>query len=223
MISEFDTIAAIATPLSASGIGIIRVSGEQSAEFVDKIFSGRKHLYEYAPNTINYGHIVDSSGQMVDEVLVSVFKAPHSYTGENSVEINCHGGIYVLRKVLSLVYDTGIRPAEPGEFSKRAFLNGRMDFSEASSVMDLISSGSEASYKNSLRQLSGFLSKKIKKLRSEIIHEAAFVEAALDDPEHYDLDGFDSKLSLLLNKWCSEINQLIDSYHQGSLIKDGIN
>ncbi|MCI6649508.1 MAG: tRNA uridine-5-carboxymethylaminomethyl(34) synthesis GTPase MnmE, partial [Lachnospiraceae bacterium] len=114
MISEFDTIAAIATPLSASGIGIIRVSGEQSAELVDKIFSGRKHLYEYAPNTINYGHIVDASGQMVDEVLVSVFKAPHSYTGENSIEINCHGGIYILRKVLSLVFDIGVRPAEPG-------------------------------------------------------------------------------------------------------------
>lgn len=223
MISEFDTIAAIATPLSASGIGIIRVSGEQSAELVDKIFSGRKHLYEYAPNTINYGHIVDASGQMVDEVLVSVFKAPHSYTGENSIEINCHGGIYILRKVLSLVFDIGVRPAEPGEFSKRAFLNGRMDLSEASSVMDLISSSSEASYKNSLRQLSGFLSKKVKNIRAEIIHEAAFVEAALDDPEHYDLDGFDSKLSVLLNKWCSEITELINSYHEGSLIRDGIN
>ena len=154
MISESDTIAALATPLSASGIGIIRVSGEDSISLVDKIFHGRKHLTEYGANTINYGHIVDKNGYVVDEVLVSVFKVPHSYTGEDSVEINCHGGVYVLRKVLSLVYDTGIRPAEPGEFSKRAFLNGRMDLSEAESVMELISSGSEASYKNSIRQLS---------------------------------------------------------------------
>lgn len=223
MISESDTIAALATPLSASGIGIIRVSGEDSISLVDKIFHGRKPLTEYGANTINYGHIVDKNGDVVDEVLVSVFKVPHSYTGEDSVEINCHGGVYVLRKVLSLVYDTGIRPAEPGEFSKRAFLNGRMDLSEAESVMELISSGSEASYKNSIRQLSGFLSKKVKKLRAEIIHEAAFVEAALDDPEHYDLEGFDDKLIVSLNIWTKEIKSLIDSYHQGSLIKDGIN
>ncbi len=223
MISESDTIAALATPLSASGIGIIRVSGEDSISLVDKIFHGRKHLTEYGANTINYGHIVDKNGHVVDEVLVSVFKVPHSYTGEDSVEINCHGGVYVLRKVLSLVYDTGIRPAEPGEFSKRAFLNGRMDLSEAESVMELISSGSEASYKNSIRQLSGFLSKKVEKLRAEIIHDAAFVEAALDDPEHYDLEGFDDKLIVSLNIWIKEIKSLIDSYHQGSLIKDGIN
>ena len=223
MISESDTIAALATPLSASGIGIIRVSGEDSISLVDKIFHGRKPLTEYGANTINYGHIVDKNGDVVDEVLVSVFKVPHSYTGEDSVEINCHGGVYVLRKVLSLVYDTGIRPAEPGEFSKRAFLNGRMDLSEAESVMELISSGSEASYKNSIRQLSGFLSKKVEKLRAEIIHEAAFVEAALDDPEHYDLEGFDDKLVVSLNIWIKEIKNLIDSYHQGSLIKDGIN
>ena len=223
MISESDTIAALATPLSASGIGIIRVSGEDSISLVDKIFHGRKHLTEYGANTINYGHIVDKNGHVVDEVLVSVFKVPHSYTGEDSVEINCHGGVYVLRKVLSLVYDTGIRPADPGEFSKRAFLNGRMDLSEAESVMELISSGSEASYKNSIRQLSGFLSKKVKKLRAEIIHEAAFVEAALDDPEHYDLEGFDDKLIVSLNLWTKEIKSFIDSYHQGSLIKDGIN
>lgn len=223
MISESDTIAALATPLSASGIGIIRVSGEDSISLVDKIFHGRKPLTEYGANTINYGHIVDKNGDVVDEVLVSVFKVPHSYTGEDSVEINCHGGVYVLRKVLSLVYDTGIRPAEPGEFSKRAFLNGRMDLSEAESVMELISSGSEASYKNSIRQLSGFLSKKVKKLRAEIIHEAAFIEAALDDPEHYDLEGFDDKLIVSLNIWTKEIKSLIDSYHQGSLIKDGIN
>lgn len=222
MICESDTIAAIATPFSSSGIGIIRVSGEESIALVDKIYRGRRSLNDYNANTINYGHIVDQNGEVVDEVLVSVFRTPHSYTGEDSVEINCHGGIFILRKVLDLVYATGIRPAEPGEFSKRAFLNGRMDLSEAESVMDLISSGSEASYKNSIRQLSGFLKKKVVKLRSEIIHEAAFVEAALDDPEHYELDGFDDKLVIELNRWISEIKDLSDSYHEGSLIKDGI-
>ncbi|MQN02001.1 MAG: tRNA uridine-5-carboxymethylaminomethyl(34) synthesis GTPase MnmE [bacterium LCO1.1] len=218
-----ETIAALATPLSASGIGIIRVSGDKSIELVDKIYRGKKHLTDYDANTINYGHIVDFNGNVIDEVLVSVFKAPHSYTGEDSVEVNCHGGIYVLRKVLSLIFDTGIRSAEPGEFSKRAFLNGRMDLSEAESVMDLIESGSEASYRNSIRQLSGFLSKKVKKIRSEILHEAAFVEAALDDPEHYNLDGFDSKLSVALTRWTIEIKKLISSYRQGSLLKEGIN
>ena len=223
MKSEYDTIAALATPLSTAGIGIIRVSGDESVSLVDKIYKGRATLTSYEPNTINYGHIVDTNGDTVDEVLVSVFRAPHSYTGEDSVEINCHGGIYVLKKVLELVYSTGIRPAEKGEFSKRAFLNGRMDLSEAESVMDLVSAGSESSYKNSIRQLSGFLSKKVKKLRSEIIHKAAFVEAALDDPEHYDLDGFDEKFEINLNLWIDQIKNLIDSYHQGSLIRDGIN
>ena len=223
MKSEYDTIAAIATPLSSAGIGIIRISGEDSISLVDKLYCGKAALTSYEPNTINYGHIVDADGNIVDQVLISIFRAPHSYTGEDSVEINCHGGIYVMRKVLDLVYSTGIRPAEPGEFSKRAFLNGRMDLSEAESVMDLIASGNEASYKNSISQLSGFLFKKVKKLRSEIIHEAAFVEAALDDPEHYDLDGYDEKLVIQLNSWESEVQELIDSYHQGSLIKDGIN
>lgn len=223
MNSEFDTIAAIATPLSSSGIGIIRISGKDSIPLVDKIYTGKKSLLSYDANTINYGHIVDSSDEVVDEVLVSVFKAPHSYTGEDSVEINCHGGIYVLRKVLSLVFSTGIRPADPGEFSKRAFLNGRMDLSEAESVMDLISSGSEASYKNSIRQLSGTLSDMIGSLRSEILHDAAFIEASLDDPEHYDLDGFVDKLSIHINNWINEIKNLADSYSQGSLIRDGIN
>lgn len=223
MISESDTIAAIATPLSVSGIGIIRVSGINSIALVDKIYRGKKSLTECDANTINYGHIVIGDGEVVDEVLVSVFKAPHSYTGEDSVEINCHGGIYVMRKVLDLVYSTGIRPAEPGEFSKRAFLNGRMDLSEAESVMDLISSGSESAYKNSIRQLSGFLKNTVEKIRSEILYEAAFIEAALDDPEHYDLVGFDTKLSGSISKWKKELTELCDSYHQGSLIKDGIN
>ena len=141
MKSEYDTIAAIATPLSSAGIGIIRISGEDSISLVDKLYRGKAALTSYEPNTINYGHIVDTDGNMVDEALVSVFRAPHSYTGEDSVEINCHGGIYVMRKVLDLIYSIGIRPAEPGEFSKRAFLNGRMDLSEAESVMDLIKIG----------------------------------------------------------------------------------
>lgn len=222
MKSVYDTIAAIATPLSSSGIGIIRVSGGESIKLVDKIYKGRASLTSYAANTINYGHIVDGSGEIVDQVLVSVFKAPHSYTGEDTVEINCHGGIYVLKRVLSLVFSTGVRQAEPGEFSKRAFLNGRMDLSESLSVMDLISSSSERAYRNSIRQLSGFLSEKVKILRSEILREAAFIEASLDDPEHYDLDGFDQKLCFSLNKWKKELSLLISSYDQGSLIRDGI-
>lgn len=222
MQSEYDTIAALATPLSTSGIGIIRISGPDAVTIVDKIYRGKKHLMEYDPNTINYGHIVDNDGTLIDQVLVSVFCSPHSYTGEDTVEINCHGGIYVLRKVLSLLYSVGIRPAEKGEFSKRAFLNGRMDLSQAESVMDLINAGNESSYHNSLRQISGYLSDTISDLRKSILHEAAFIEAALDDPEHYDLEGYDPKLHDKISEWISRINNLSSSYRQGSLIRDGI-
>lgn len=222
MNSLYDTIAALATPLSSSGIGIIRVSGKDSLILVDKIFVGRKHLYDYNANTINYGHIVDCQKNVIDEVLVSVFHAPHSYTGEDSCEINCHGGLYVLKRVLNQVFSIGIRPAEAGEFSKRAFLNGRMDLAEAESVMNLISSGSEASYRNSIRQLTGFFSEKVKKLRSEILHSAAFIEAALDDPEHYDLGDFSDDLLKDIGVWNDEIESLSDTYRQGSLLNDGI-
>lgn len=222
MNSEFDTIAALATPLSTSGIGIIRVSGNDSIEIVDKIYKGKRKLNDYEPNTINYGHILSENGEIIDQVLVSVFRSPHSYTGEDTVEINCHGGIYVLRKVLSLVYSAGARPAEKGEFSKRAFLNGRMDLSEARSVMDLISSGNETSYRNSIRQLSGYLSDRISLLRDQILHETAFIEAALDDPEHYDLDGYYNKFIPLTDQWISQITDLSSSYRQGSLIREGI-
>ena len=184
-----DTICAIATSLNSSGIGIIRVSGEESISIVDSIFRGKNKLVDCDTHTIQYGHIYDNEN-IVDEVLVMIMKAPRSYTTEDVIEIDCHGGILVLKKVLSLLANAGARIAEPGEFTKRAFLNGRIDLSEAESIMDLISSNSELSMKNSIKQLSGSLNKIIVNLRDKILYETAYIESALDDPEHYDLTGY---------------------------------
>ena len=146
-----DTICAIATSMNSSGIGIIRVSGEESISIVDSIFRGKYKLADCDTHTIQYGHIV-SNGEVIDEVLIMLMKAPRSYTTEDTIEIDCHGGVLILKKVLSLLIEAGARIAEPGEFTKRAFLNGRIDLSEAESVMDLISSNSELAMKNSIKQ-----------------------------------------------------------------------
>ena len=217
-----DTIAAIATSLNSSGIGVIRVSGPESISIVDSVFRGKSRLIDCDSHTIQYGHIV-SNNEIIDEVLVLIMKGPRSYTTEDTIEIDCHGGILVLKKVLSLVLSAGARMAEPGEFTKRAFLNGRIDLSEAESIMDLISSNSELALKNSIKQLSGSLNKIIVELRDNILYETAFIESALDDPEHYDLTGYPANLSDKVNSMITTINSLIDSFNSGHILKEGIN
>ncbi len=217
-----DTICAIATSMNSSGIGIIRVSGEESISIVDSIFRGKNKLADCDSHTIQYGHIYDGD-ELIDEVLVMIMKGPRSYTTEDTIEIDCHGGILVLKKVLSLLISSGARIAEPGEFTKRAFLNGRIDLSEAESIMDLISSSSELSMKNSIKQLSGSLNKIIVSLRDKILYETAYIESALDDPEHYDLTGYPDSLKDKVNEILSSINDLIDSFNSGHILKEGIN
>lgn len=218
---QTDTIAAIATSMNSSGIGIIRVSGENAIAVADSIFRGKIKLSECDSHTIQYGHIYDGD-LLVDEVIVLIMKAPRSYTTEDTIEIDCHGGILVMKKILSLLLKNGARLAEPGEFTKRAFLNGRIDLSEAESVMDLISSNSELSMKNSIRQLSGALNSIIVDLRGKILYETAFIEAALDDPEHYDLTDYSLSLDSKVDKMLTTINSLIDSFNSGHILKEGI-
>ena len=219
-----DTIAAIATALSESGIGIIRVSGEEAISIVNKIFVAKKKdfsLENANTHTIHYGHIYDNN-KVIDEVLVSVMKNPRSYTGEDVVEINCHGGILLMQKMLELVIKEGARCAEPGEFTKRAFLNGKMDLSEAEAVMDLIHSKNNFAMEASVNQLKGSVSSVIKNLRSKIIYEIAFIESALDDPENYDTEGYDERLTEILSNIKAEMERLIRKADNGKILKDGI-
>ena len=219
-----DTIAAIATAMSNSGIGIIRVSGNESIEIVDHVFKNSKKensLKRYKSHTIHYGFIYDED-KILDEVMVSVFKSPHSFTTEDIVEINCHGGILVLQKILELLIRNGARLAEPGEFTKRAFLNGRIDLSEAEAVMDVISSQNEMALQSSVKQLQGSVSDKVKELRSEIIYEIAFIESALDDPEHISLDGFTERLENKIEFLSSSVDKLLSTAENGKMIREGI-
>ena len=219
-----DTIAAIATASGNSGIGIIRVSGDEAIEIVDKIFksvNSDKKLVNVKSHTINYGHIVDND-KVIDEVLVSVMNGPHSYTGEDVVEINCHGGMIVIRKILEIVLKNGARTAEPGEFTKRAFLNGRMDLSQAQAVMDVINAKNEFALSSSIEQLNGRVSEKIKSLREKIIYNIAFIESALDDPEHISIDGYSYKLSKILEEVNGELSRLINNFDNGRIVKEGV-
>ena len=212
-----DTIAAIATAMSNSGIGIIRVSGQDSLDIVRKIYKG-KVLRDHV---IHYGYIVDGD-ETIDEVLVMVMKAPHSFTGEDTVEINCHGGVYVVKRILETVIRSGARPAEPGEFTKRAFLNGKIDLSQAEAVIDVINSKNEYALKSSVSQLKGNVQKKIKEIREEIIYHTAFIETALDDPEHISVDGYGETLKLSVDKLIHELELLLKSSDNGRIIKEGI-
>lgn len=219
-----DTIAAIATALSDSGIGIIRISGPEAVTVADRIFrtgSGKHRLKEYATHTIHYGFVADGD-EILDEVMVSLMLAPRSYTKEDTVEINCHGGVLLLQKVLGLVLRNGVRMAEPGEFTKRAFLNGRIDLSRAEAVMDLIHSQNEFALKASIRQLKGSLAEAIRQIRSEILYEIAFIESALDDPEHISTDGYPEKLSDVVENLLGRLNRLLESAEDGRLLKEGI-
>ena len=216
-----DTIAAISTGMSNSGIGIVRISGEDAFQIIDKIHKGKKKLSEAPAYTIHHGFIMDGE-ETADEVLVSVMRAPKTFTGEDTVEIICHGGTLVVKKVLEIVLNNGARPAEPGEFTKRAFLNGKMDLSQSEAVIDLINAKNEYALKSSVSQLQGSLKKKIKEIRNKIIYHTAFIETALDDPEHISVDGYGEKLYAVIEEIKDELSGLIDSSENGRIIKEGI-
>ena len=220
-----ETIAAIASAMTNSGIGIIRISGEDAFDVIDKIYrpqKGNKLLSQCKSHTIHYGHIYDED-EIIDEVMVLLMRAPNSYTREDTVEIDCHGGTLVMRRILEVVLKNGARPAEPGEFTKRAFLNGRIDLSQAESVMDVISSKNDFALKSSMQQLNGALTEKIKEIRGKIIHEIAFIESSLDDPEHISIDGYGENLLIVIEELMQKMNQMIASSENGSLLKEGIN
>ena len=222
---EKETIAAIATALSDSGIGIVRISGENAIYIVDSIFrsaSGKKILTKVQSHMIHYGYIVDKDENIIDEVMTSVMKAPKSYTMEDTVEINCHGGVLVMQKVLETVLQAGARMAEPGEFTKRAFLNGRIDLSRAEAVIDVIHSQNEYALSSSVSQLKGRLSDKIRSLREDILYQIAFIESALDDPEHISVDGYGEVLKEAAEEVIDQLKELIDSSDDGRIMKEGI-
>lgn len=220
-----ETIAAIATGMSGSGIGIIRISGDEALSIIDKIFAskkGYKKMTEVKSHTIHYGNIIFNN-EVIDEVLVMIMKAPNTYTCEDVVEIDCHGGVYVMKKVLEAVLKSGARPAEPGEFTKRAFLNGRIDLSQAEAVIDVINSKNQYALKNSINLLSGKLSEKIGEIRAEIINNVAYIEAALDDPEHISLDNFGDKLENSVDNWVKSVEKLLKTVENGKLFTQGVN
>ena len=218
-----DTIAAIATAMSSSGIGIIRISGEDAVTITEKIFRMKngKKLSEMPTHTIHYGHICDGE-EVIDEVMVLLMRGPKSYTREDTVEIDCHGGVYVMRRVLETVIRYGARPAEPGEFTKRAFLNGRIDLSQAESVIDVIHAKNEFALKSSMKQLSGSVSNAIKEIRGTVLHEIAFIESALDDPEHISLDGYPEQLQRIVDEISGKIEKLLSTSDNGKILKEGI-
>ena len=178
-------------------------------------------LFHVESHTVHYGHIMDGD-KTLDQVLVIVMKNPHSYTGEDTVEIDCHGGMLILKKVLDLVLKNGARTADPGEFTKRAFLNGRIDLSQAEAVMDLINSKNDFALNSSIEQLKGGVSDAIKDIRKDIIYHIAFIESALDDPEHISLDGYDEEITKMLNENINKIRKLVNSFDNGRIMKEGI-
>ena len=219
-----ETIAAIATSLSESGISIIRISGNQAREVADKIVvskNGQK-VSEFDSHTIHYGHVMEND-TIVDEVMVSFMKGPNSFTAEDTVEINCHGGIIVTKKILQLVLRSGARLAQPGEFTKRAFLNGRIDLSKAEAIMDIIHADNEFALQVGMKQLKGSVSKKVYSIREQLIYEIAFIESALDDPEHYSLDGYGYKLRQIIDSVLADLQKMEDSAENGKIIRQGIN
>ena len=222
---QTETIAAIATALSDSGIGIVRISGDDAIEIGSRVYrskNGCHSLKDYGSHTIHYGFIMDGD-EILDEVMVAVMKAPNSYTKEDTVEINCHGGVLIVQKVLETVLRNGARLAEPGEFTKRAFLNGRIDLAKAEAVMDIIHSRNEFALKSSMKQLKGSISDCIRQMREEILYEIAFIESALDDPEHISTEGYPEKLLPKIGDLLSRCNKLIDSADDGKVLKEGIN
>lgn len=216
-----DTIAAISTGMTNSGIGIVRISGSEALEIADRVYKGKETIAEVPTHTIHYGHVMDGD-ETVDEVLVMVMRGPRTFTGEDTVEINCHGGTYVVSRVLETVLKAGARPAEPGEFTKRAFLNGKMDLSQAEAVIDVITSENEYALQSSISQLKGSVKNRIKEIREKIIYHTAFIETALDDPEHISVDGYGEVLKEAAEEVIDQLKELIDSSNDGRIMKEGI-
>jgi len=222
MIRSDSTIAAISTAPGAAGIGIVRISGPEAFKIAERIFHAKNNNMEsFQSHTIHYGWIYDGKDP-VDEVLLMIMKSPHTYTGEDTIEIDCHGGIYSTRRVLDTVLSAGASIAEPGEFTKRAFLNGRIDLSRAEAVMDLISAKNEYALQSSIQQLKGSVFSEVQVIRKELLHEIAYIESALDDPEHMSLDGFTDRLSEVVKREKDEISSLLSRSKNGKLMKEGI-
>ena len=220
-----DTIAAIATAMSNSGIGIVRISGDEALDVADRIFrpkKGSRKVSDMETHTIHYGYVTDGD-EVIDEVMLLIMKAPRSYTCEDTIEIDCHGGVLVMKKILETVLKYGAHPAEPGEFTKRAFLNGRIDLSQAESVIDVINAQNELALKSSVSQLQGAVLEKIKAIRAVVLHEIAFIESALDDPEHVSLEGYPEQLHEIMSDAHSKVKKLLDSSDNGKMLKEGIN
>ena len=218
------TIAAISTAVSASGIGIVRISGEESMDVISRIYrskGGKKDIRKAASHTIHYGYIYDGE-ELVDEVLVMIMKAPRTFTGEDTVEIDCHGGVYAMNRVLETVLKNGAKIAEPGEFTKRAFLNGRLDLSQAEAVMDVIQAKNQSALNCSMSQLKGSVKKVITQIRSELIYHIAYIESALDDPEHISLDGYPEQLLKVVKIQEKKMDYLIATASDGKMIREGI-
>lgn len=223
MISFDDTIIAEATPSGTGAISVIRLSGKDAIVIADKFFVGSKKLSEVNSHTIHYGKIISQEGETIDDVLASVFIAPNSYTGENSVEISTHGNQFIIKKIVELFIKNNARIAEPGEFTKRAFLNGRLDLAQAESVIDVINSRTDASLRGARNQLDGMLSAKVTQLRSMLINTSSLIELELDFAEE-DLEFVDhTELLKRINEITNEIDILLDSYSFGKVIRDGIN
>ena len=218
------TIAAISTAMSASGIGIVRMSGTEAMEVISRIYrskNGKKNIRKAESHTIHYGYIYDGE-EAVDEVLVMVMKGPKTYTGEDTVEIDCHGGVYAMKRVLETALKNGARIAEPGEFTKRAFLNGRLDLSQAEAVMDIIQAKSEVALKSSVEQLKGSVLRAVKEIRSTLLYHIAYIESALDDPEHISLEGYPEELAGVVDKEKEKVEKLLKSADDGRMIQEGI-
>ena len=219
-----ETIAAIATGMSNSGIGIIRMSGPEAISIADGIFvSVRKNfkLTDAATHTVHYGNIVYEDN-IIDEVLIIIMKAPNSYTREDVVEIDCHGGVYVMKKILDILIKSGARTAEPGEFTKRAFLNGRIDLTQAEAVIDIINSKNKYALSNSVKLLNGKLSEQITEIRKDLINNIAYIEAALDDPEHISLDNYGDKLLITVDNYIDKVDNLIKTVDNGKIFTQGV-
>ena len=220
-----DTIAAVSTAMSPAGIGIVRISGAEAFEIADQIYDSgtkkKKKLSEQPSHTIHYGFIVDGA-EVIDEVLVMLLRGPRSYTAEDTVEINCHGGVFAVRRVLETVLKHGARAAEPGEFTKRAFLNGRIDLSQAEAVMDVIEAQNEYALRSSVKQLKGAVQERIKALRAGILYEIAHIESALDDPEHISLEGYPEELGEKNEGWKKEVETLLRNSEDGKIMTEGI-
>lgn len=220
---EQDTIAAIATASTGGSVSIIRISGEEAISCADQIvLLKNKSLSNCKSHTLHYGYVVDEDKNKIDEVIILLMRAPNSYTREDVVEIQCHGGAFICHEILNLILKTGVRLSEPGEFTKRAFLNGRIDLSQAEAVMDLIESKSKYARESSLSQLNGIIKDRIVHIRNLILNNVAFIEAALDDPEHISLDSFSASFEDDLNFCLCELKKMIDNYENGKWIREGI-